>query len=81
MLNFRIFFCCRAKARPNKKAWVNNPPEDQVVIEPEGPNPEATFDEPPLKITIRMNNQKLKLLCLMMNRQIQSGLMIGILVL
>ena len=32
---------------------MNNPPEDQVVIEPEqtaepeSPNPEATFDEPP----------------------------------
>ena len=32
---------------------MNNPPEDQVVIEPEltaeleGPNTEATFDEPP----------------------------------
>ena len=32
---------------------MNNPPEDQVVlepeqkVEPEGPNPEATFDEPP----------------------------------
>ena len=59
MLNFHIFFCFRAKARPSKKARVNNPPEDQVVlepeqtveleqtVEPEGPNPEATFDEPP----------------------------------
>ena len=34
---------------------MNNPPEDQVVTEPEkttepeGPNPEATFDEPPLQ--------------------------------
>ena len=42
-----------AKARPSKKARVNNPPEDHVVIEPEqttkpeGPNTEATFDEPP----------------------------------
>ena len=32
---------------------MNNPPKDQVVTEPEqtaepeGPNPEATFDEPP----------------------------------
>ena len=53
MLNFRIFFYCRAKARPSKKARVNNLPEDQVVIEqeqtakPEGPSAEATFDEPP----------------------------------
>jgi len=59
MLNFPILFCFRAKARPNKKARVNNPPKDQVVtepeqtvqsermVEPEGPNPEATFDEPP----------------------------------
>ena len=43
----------RAKARPSKKAQVNNLPEDQVVIEPEqtaepeGPNTKATFDEPP----------------------------------
>ena len=42
----------RAKARPSKKARVNNPSEDLVVTEPElttepeGPNTEATFDEP-----------------------------------
>ena len=55
MLNFHIFFCFRSKARPSKKAQVNNPPEDQVVLEPEqtagpegpNPNPKATFDEPP----------------------------------
>ena len=53
MLNFHILFYFRAKARPSKKARVNNPPEDQVIIEPEQtvepecPNPEATFDEPP----------------------------------
>ena len=53
MLNFHILFCFRAKARPSKKARVNNPPEDQMVtepeqtVEPEVPNLEATFDEPP----------------------------------
>ena len=59
MLNFHIFFVCRAKARPSKKARMNKLSEDQVVlepeqtgepdqtVEPEGPNPEATFDEPP----------------------------------
>ena len=58
---FNFHICCyfRAKARPSKKARVNNPPEDQVVREPEqtvepeqtaeseGPNPGATFDKPP----------------------------------
>ena len=60
MLIFTSFiFVCRAKARPSKKARVNNPSEDQVVLEqeqtdepdqtrePEGPHPDATFDEPP----------------------------------
>ena len=59
MLNFRIFPVFRAKARPSKKARVNNPPEDQeahepeqtvepeLAMEPEGPHLEATFDEPP----------------------------------
>ena len=43
----------RAKVRPSKKARVNNPSEDHAVIEPElttepeGPNTEATLDEPP----------------------------------
>ena len=56
-----FYSVCRAKARPSKKARVNNPSEDQVVFEeeqigepdqtrePEGPHPEATFDEPPLQ--------------------------------
>ena len=60
MLNLLFNFVCRAKARPSKKARVNNPSEDQAVFgeeqigepdqtrEPEGPHPEATFDEPPL---------------------------------
>ena len=59
MLNFHIFSVSRAKARPSKKARVDNPFEDQAAHEPEqtveleqameleGPNPEATFDEPP----------------------------------
>ena len=52
MLTFASF-SFRVKARPNKKAWANNPPDDHVVIEPEpttepeGPDTEATFDEPP----------------------------------
>ena len=68
MINFRIFFCCRAKAKSSKKARVNNPPEDQVVHEleqmveteqttkPAGPNPETTFDEPPPQ-DLNMDNQ------------------------
>ena len=59
MLNFTSFiFVCRAKAKPSKKARVNKPSKDQVVLEqeqtyepdqtrePEGPHPDATFDEP-----------------------------------
>ena len=43
----------RTKASPSKKARVNNPSKDHLVIElelttePEGPNIEATLDEPP----------------------------------
>ena len=56
-----FYSVCRAKARPSKKARVTNPPEDPVAEEeeprgepeqtgePEGPNPEATFDDPPLE--------------------------------
>ena len=56
-----FYSICRAKARPSKKAQVTNPPEDPVAEEeeprgepeqtgePEGPHPEATFDDPPLE--------------------------------
>ena len=56
-----FYSVCGAKARPSKKARVNNPSEDQVVLEheqtgepdrtgePEGPHPEATCDEPSLQ--------------------------------
>ena len=76
----------RAKAIPCKKARVNNPSYDHVVIEPgpttktEGPNTEATFDERTLKIIMLMNKQKLIPLCKMINRQVRSGLMTGLLV-
>ena len=65
---------------------MNNPSDDHVVIEPElttepeGPNTEATFDEPALKIIMLMNKQKLIPLCHTINRQVQSGLMTDLLV-
>ena len=55
-----FYSVCRAKARPSKKSRVTNLPEDPVAEEeeprgepeqtgePEGPHPEATFDDPPL---------------------------------
>ena len=54
-----LYFVCRAKARPSKKARVTNPPEDPTTFEeeprgepeqtcePEGLHPEAASDEPP----------------------------------
>ena len=56
-----LILFCRAKARPSKKARVNNPPEDPATVEeeprgypdqtcePEGLHPEAASDDPPLQ--------------------------------
>ena len=56
-----LYFFCRAKAKPSKKARDTNPPEDPATFdeeprgepeqtyEPEGPHPKATSDEPPLQ--------------------------------
>ena len=47
-----ISFPFRAKARPSKKARVNKPSDENVVIEPErtpepeGTNADAMFDDP-----------------------------------
>ena len=55
-----FYSVCRAKARPGKKAWVTNPPENPVAEEeeprgepeqtgePKGLHPETTFDDSPL---------------------------------
>ena len=56
-----LYFVCRAKARPSKKARVTNPAEDPATFEeeprgepeqtcePEGLHPEAASNEPPLQ--------------------------------